>query len=163
MNDYISRLIQKYHRKGILIDTNILLLYIVGSVNKEAIGKFKRTNRFSSEDFDTLVSILGRFQVKITTSNILTETSNLLGHLDKNLRPNYFGSFATGVNTLQEILVKSSNVTNSKVFFDLGLTDAVIAETARDNYVVLTDDFPLYHYLNSSGIDAINYNHIRAY
>lgn len=36
----ISALIARYSTKGIIIDTNILLLYLVGSVNRERIPKF---------------------------------------------------------------------------------------------------------------------------
>ena len=33
MNDYLLKLIQKYKQKGLLIDTNLILLYIVGSID----------------------------------------------------------------------------------------------------------------------------------
>lgn len=41
MNE-LSALLAKYYRKGIVIDTNILLLYLVGRVNRERIPRFKR-------------------------------------------------------------------------------------------------------------------------
>jgi hypothetical protein len=37
MKDYIRSLFEGYKNKGILIDTNILLLWIVGSVNRSRI------------------------------------------------------------------------------------------------------------------------------
>lgn len=49
MKDVINSLIRRYHQKGILIDTNILLLYFVGTVNRERITRFNRTQQFIPE------------------------------------------------------------------------------------------------------------------
>lgn len=40
MSDYIGELFKKYKQRGILIDTNILVLWFVGTVNKSRILKF---------------------------------------------------------------------------------------------------------------------------
>jgi len=74
-------LLESYRKKGILVDTNILLLYFVGSVNPKRISQFKRTNQFNVDDFELLIQILGYFQKIVTTPNILTEVSNLIGQL----------------------------------------------------------------------------------
>ena len=37
MNDYLLDLFTKYRKSGILIDTNILLLFVVGSLNPDLI------------------------------------------------------------------------------------------------------------------------------
>jgi len=37
--------------KGLLVDTNLLLLYIVGSLNPEKIARHKRTDKFTIEDY----------------------------------------------------------------------------------------------------------------
>ena len=42
MTDVLD-LLARYYTKGIIIDTNILLLYLVGSTNRERITRFKRT------------------------------------------------------------------------------------------------------------------------
>lgn len=41
MNQELEQLISIYAHKGLLIDTNILLLYYVGYVNRERIVRFK--------------------------------------------------------------------------------------------------------------------------
>ena len=51
----VSNLLSKYYSKRILIDTNILLLYLVGRVNRERITRFKRTAQFIPEDYDILL------------------------------------------------------------------------------------------------------------
>ena len=50
MTDNIKDLFARYKRKGILIDTNILLLWLVGSTNQARITKFNRTQCFVPED-----------------------------------------------------------------------------------------------------------------
>jgi hypothetical protein len=51
-------LILRYSQKGVLVDTNILLLYFVGKVNRERVARFKRTEQFLPEDFDILLRLL---------------------------------------------------------------------------------------------------------
>jgi hypothetical protein len=44
-------LIEKHRSKGVLVDTNLLVLLLVGSINKRRIPEFKRTQSFTIEDF----------------------------------------------------------------------------------------------------------------
>ena len=53
----VADLLSKYYAKGIVIDTNILLLYLVGSVNHQRITKFKRTAQFIPEDYDRALEV----------------------------------------------------------------------------------------------------------
>ena len=46
MTNYLDSLFARYRQKGILVDTNILLLLFVGSVNRKRISQFKRTQQF---------------------------------------------------------------------------------------------------------------------
>ncbi len=86
MADYYIELLKKYYSKGILIDTNLLLIFIIGMCDKNYIATFKRTKTFSSEDYDILFHILQPFCKIITTPNILTEVSNHLGFLEESLK-----------------------------------------------------------------------------
>jgi hypothetical protein len=74
MNE-IESLFSRYRQKGVLVDTNILLLYFVGATNRERISRFNRTQNFIPEDYDLLLQVLGYFQTIATTPNILTEVS----------------------------------------------------------------------------------------
>lgn len=78
MNDYLLKLIQKYKQKGILIDTSILLLYIVGSFDINLIRTFKRTQMFSENDFKIVPKFIDYFELKITTPHVLTEVSDFI-------------------------------------------------------------------------------------
>ncbi|MDJ0660249.1 MAG: hypothetical protein QNJ42_12275 [Crocosphaera sp.] len=59
--DYVQKLLNKYQNKGIVIDTNILLLLIVGSANRKRISQFKRTQQFIPEDYDLLIELINLY------------------------------------------------------------------------------------------------------
>ena len=46
------------HKAGVLLDTNLLLLLLPGTVDRELIGSWKRTQIYDEDDFD-LLSDLG--------------------------------------------------------------------------------------------------------
>ena len=47
MNVNINGLIARYRDKGILIDTNLLLVLLVGNIDLRLIGRVGRTERYS--------------------------------------------------------------------------------------------------------------------
>lgn len=83
----VSDLLSRYYAKGIIIDTNILLLYLVGRVNRERVPRFKRTAQFIPEDYDILLQLVNNFQKVITTPNILTEVNSLANQLGEPEKP----------------------------------------------------------------------------
>jgi hypothetical protein len=161
MNDEIQRLVVRYSRRGILIDTNILLLYFVGSFDLDLISSFKRTLQFTVEDYNTLLLLLQLFDRLITTPNILTEVSNLSGQLGEPAKTLYFYTFARKITLMEEHYIDSREAATQEEFIKIGLTGASIFRLPKDQYLILTDDFRLSQYLQHKGIDVINFNHIR--
>jgi len=162
MNDWILNLISRYRRHGVLIDTNVLLLYFVGSFDRGQITRFKGTSdRFVPEDYDTLCAFVRQFQRQVTTPNILSEVNSLSGQLGEPERTSYFERFARGITLFDEHYVASREVAGATEFVKVGLTDAGIFHLAKARFLVLTDDFRLSQCLQSADIDAINFNHIR--
>lgn len=162
MKEIIRSLFQKYKNQGILIDTNILLLWVVGTVNRSRISKFNRTEKFIPEDFDLLVKVLAYFSKIITTPNILTEVNSLANQLGEPERSQCLFLFGT-IERLDEPYLESKIAAGVESFTKFGLTDCGIITLAKDKYLVLTDDFKLANYLYSVGIDTINFNNIREY
>ena len=70
-------LIEKYHSKGVLVDSNLLVLFLVGTVNKRRILEFKRTQGFTLEDFDLLENLIRWFGRLIATPHVLAQVSDL--------------------------------------------------------------------------------------
>jgi rRNA-processing protein FCF1 len=163
MKDIVRSLFQKYKQKEILIDTNILLLWFVGTVNRERISKFNRTEKFVPEYYDSLVQILSYFNKIVTTPNILTEVNSLANQLGEPERSQCLSVFAEGVARLNESYLQSTDVVRTDSFTKFGLTDCGIATLAKNKYLVLTDDFKLTNYLQKSEIDTINFNNIHVY
>ena len=163
IDNYTKSLFSKYRRKGILIDTNLVLLWFIGSVNRDLISTFKHTKNFTTDDYDTLKIIINSFSIIATTPNILTEVSNLVNKgLAEDYRASCFIFFAQFVTQIQENYIESKKVTNTNQFIKLGLTDCGIENIATKNkYLVLTVDFPLYGYLSKNCVDVINFNSLR--
>lgn len=160
MINHTENLLRKYFPKGILVDTNILLLLFVGELSKERITTFGRTEQFTPEDYDLLVSLLLRFKVIVTTPNILTEVNSLLNRLGEPARE----VFAAGLARLEETYLPSKEIASLDwLFLKYGLTDCGIAGVARGKYLVLTDDLRVTVYFNQQGIDTINFNNFRSF
>ncbi|MEW6130426.1 MAG: PIN domain-containing protein [Acidobacteriota bacterium] len=161
MIEWIKNLISRYVEKGILIDTNVLLLYFIGRCDPNQISKFKRTRQFVIEDYELLIDLLHSFKKIITTPNILTEVSNLSGQLGEPFKTEFFTHFVSEISTLEEHYVASQEAIKIEEFVKVGLTDSCIFDLSKDKYLVLTDDFKLSQYLQKKSIDVINFNHIR--
>ena len=150
-----------YKDKGVLIDTNVLLLLFVGLHNRNGIPRFKRTAQFIPEDFDCLTGVIQLFKQLVTTPSILTEVSNLLGQLSEGIRLSVLRSFSFSLQRFQEDFTPSVELARESCFPKFGLTDAGIVHSARGRFLVLTDDFRLAGYLQRQGIDVVNFNHLR--
>lgn len=160
MNDYAYMMIRKYCQKGILVDTNLLLLYIVGTVDRKLINKFKRTDKFSVEDFHLVSRFIDKFQMIATTPHILTEVSNLLGNLSGENKSRCFEAFSLLIKSMNETFRSSPDLVETKSFLKFGLTDSAITDLAANEYLVFTDDSPLSQYLSASGVDVVNFYHL---
>ncbi|WP_107671431.1 PIN domain-containing protein [Cyanothece sp. BG0011] len=163
MMDDVQILLNRYRNKGILIDTNILLLLIVGSSNRKRISQFKRTKQFIPEDYDLLIKLINLFSKIVTTPNILTEVNSLTNQIGEPERSKCFAIFAQLISEIDECALSSQEIVNNNGFIKFGLTDCGIIELSKNQYLVLTDDFKLFNYLQKSRIDSINFNHLRVY
>ena len=109
--DYLIDLIGLYKAKGLLIDTNLLLLYFIGTYDPDRIPRFKRTMSFTVDEFLLLDAIFTNFDKVITTPNILTEISNLSGQLPGDLRPHFYDDFAKRIPQIgRAICVQRKNL-----------------------------------------------------
>jgi len=99
VNDYTEQMIQRHRQSGVLVDTNLLLLYFVGLLRPEQITQFKRTSTFSISDFELLSRLLGEFARVLTTPNILTEVNHQFLAVQLQELPD-FPSRYTAINAL---------------------------------------------------------------
>lgn len=139
-----------------MIDTNIALLYLVGSYDVSLIRNHSRTAKYSESDFEKISKFIDFFVEKVTTPHVLTEISNLLGE-GAELRAVLSGF----IKSSTEYYLSGIDLSDSGAFLGYGLTDSAIFETGRSNYLVVTDDGPLYSFLLGSNVDAVNLTQIR--
>jgi hypothetical protein len=78
-------LIEKHRAKGVLVDTNLLVLFLVGTVNRQRIANFKRTGDFTIEDYELLARLIGWFGKLIATPHVLSQVSDLTDLTGKEL------------------------------------------------------------------------------
>lgn len=157
MNQYIEYMISEYKKKEIVVDTNLLLLLLIGRYDIYLISKFKRTETYSIDDYRLLEKLISHFPGIITSPNILTEISNLSDGISQE----YFSTFAKQIKTFNEQTIPSSNISEEPIFIKLGLTDAGISMFAKNRHLIVTVDLPLANFLETSGLPVINFNHLR--
>ena len=144
------------------IDANLLLLLVVGSVNRDAIARHRRLREFTGDDFGILLNLINQVERVLVTPNTLTETSNLLGLHGEPERSRFFERLRLIIEQTEEIVVASANASSNNAFTRLGLTDAALLEVATKETPIITVDLGLYLAASSSNPgSAINFTHLR--
>ncbi len=156
-------LVSKYAGSGVLVDSNVLLLYVVGLFRPGRIETFTRTRRYTVDDFYLLQVIVGHFQRLVVTPNTLTEVANLASQMEEPDRSACRDILASTVTVVREEYVASMKAVGDRDFRRLGLTDSAILTLERSKYLILTDDRDLYLTLEYRKMDVINFNHVRAF
>jgi predicted nucleic acid-binding protein len=161
--DTFESLVDRYRQKGVLVDTNLLVLLFVGLCNVEQVSRHKRTRSFTEEDFLVLVELLKCFAKIIVTPHILAETCNLLGQTTDDLRRESLLRVQKHIveRVTHEEYLPSIEIVAHSSFTESGLTDTGILAIAKGRYLVLTTDYPLCGLLAREGSDVINFNHLR--
>ncbi len=60
-----------------IVDANLFILCVAGSVNPDRIETFKRTRQYSVAGYDLLVRVLEKFAPLYSVAHVLAEVSNL--------------------------------------------------------------------------------------
>jgi hypothetical protein len=156
-----NALIEKHRAKGVLVDTNLLVLLLVGRVNRHRILKFKRTENFTIQDYDLLVRLIKWFGRLIAAPHVLSQVSDLTDLPGKELHTirELFKSLV--IEDIQETYDESHTLVRDPTFGRFGLADAAIAAICSRGTLVLTTDLLLQLALQGRGMDALNFNHIR--
>jgi hypothetical protein len=147
--------------RAVLTDANLLLLSIVGSIDKSLIPKFDHTSKYSAEDYDLLNAILLRASELLTTPHILTEVSNLSGKLRGKYRLSARQLLASYIVISSEMHVAALGAVSEPTYERLGVTDAVLMTIKDVDVAVLTDDFDLYAARSSAGLPVWYFGHVR--
>lgn len=145
----------------IILDTQLLVLYVVGSTSVSLIRRHKNTDTYTAEDYDLLSRVLLKAAKIWITPNILTECSNLLGQIGEPIRSQLFDKFRTLLSATDEVYITSRQAAEQAGFVRFGLADAASLEATDASRTLLTADFPLYDAALRSGRSTMNFNHLR--
>ena len=145
----------------VLLDSNLLVLFVAGMSSREYIGRHRRLRGYSEEDFDLLVEFIRPMSALVVTPNILTEASNLLSGIAEPARSHIADTFRQIVGSMDERFVQSTRAVEQREFPRLWLTDAAVLTELANSHVLLTADLDLYLAASQRRYSAVNFNHLR--
>ena len=143
------------------LDTNLLLLYLVGITDQSLLITFKRVSTFEAPDIATLIKLLGKFQKLITTPHILAEASNFLTQAPQHRRRELMASLRRFAEAHQEAYQAAKELVTRDEFSALGLADTGLAALSAEA-AVLTTDYHLWGRITSQGGHCVNFYHLRS-
>ena len=143
---------------GILVDSNLLVLLVVGSFDIGLIDRHPRLSAYEQGDYAKLLELIRPYGTVLVTPNTLTETSNLLGRYDEPGRSHLFAALRDLIDESGEITVISSRAAHRPEFSRLGLADSVLLEAIQQDFPLVTVDLQLYLAASAEiGDSAINF------
>lgn len=145
----------------IFVDTNALIVLVVGLIDTSLISSHRRTSIYEKVDFDNLVILIGDLDRIVTTPNILTEVDNLLNNFQKGHRWSYFQVMKELISRSTEKFIQSKLCLESSVFIELGLTDSGVLEICKECDFLVTGDSKLADYAAAFGIKVVDLVKIR--
>lgn len=125
---------------GFFIDANLLVLLVIGAVDRALVGRHRRARRFAPEDYDRLRELVDDWPVCVTP-NTLTEASNLVRD-ERDAR--FLAALREIVVGSEETTVPSERAVRDPAFPRLGLTDAALLDVISPERPLLTVDLPLF-------------------
>jgi rRNA-processing protein FCF1 len=138
-----------------IIDSNLLLLFIIGSVdNGIYIKKSKRLNAFTKEDYEIVANVLSKNASEVgITPYIAAEVSNLIDLTgDAGVKAFEFARLIfSGCTQIQSSIAKD---TQGDTFLRFGITDNALIELANE-YIIFTNDnklLPALYEINSKNV-----------
>lgn len=157
-----------------IVDSNLLVLLVVGITNPAIISKHKRLTGYRPEDFYRLLDYIGVpataregeqngvESIVLLTPNTLTEASNLLRQYAEPDRSKLLDTLKIMVESCTESPTESREAVGAPVFKRLGFTDSALFMIATAERPLLTVDLDLY--ISVTRRDhraAVNFNYHR--
>ena len=139
-----------------VIDANALIVLILGLMDSKLINTHKRTSIYDEYDFEVLSKVIGKVDDLVILPNVWTEVDNLLNNFRGDRKVLYVDRFKKLVQKTTEQYIASLSLTDRPVFYDLGLTDSLILQLAKNSKLLITPDSKLADYATASGIKVFD-------
>ena len=147
---------------GYFIDSNLLLLLVVGRSSRDIIAKHKRLRQFTARDYDILLDLLDGAAQVFVTPHTLAEASNLLAQHGEPERSRLFCQLRHLIHESKEVIVAGTKASIHDAFKRLGLTDAALLAVVTKETPLLTVDLELYmEAVKREPKSAVNFTYLR--
>ena len=124
----------------IVIDTNALVILVLGLIDPRLIEEHKRASIYDAEDFDDLLTIIEDINQLVILPNVWTEVDNLLNGFTRQRKDDYVAVLAELVTQVSEEYIATSLATAEASFYDLGITDSLLLQLSRNHDLLITGD-----------------------
>lgn len=148
-------------RQALVLDTEILVVVIVGSIDKTLLGKTPHLKAYAPDDYELLDGFLEKFKIIAVTPHVLTEVSHFISKLEGNHRKEARRRLAALSTLLRERPVSTKHASQREEYQWLDLADCTLLVAAGPNDTVLTMDSQLCARRQQLHLPAINFNHVR--
>jgi len=148
----------------ILIDTNALVILIIGQIDSKLINSHRRTSIYEEQDYYDLITVIKDYKKLVVLPNVWTEVDNLLNNFGGEQKYKYIVAIKETIKSSSEKYINSLIGIDSDSFFDLGLTDSLLLNFAKECEFLITSDSSLSDYALASNIkvyDIVKNRNIR--
>ena len=170
----IRRFFDALRSKGLALDTNMWILYIVGLYDENAIEVEDRTQKYTKKEYGYIQKLINESKTKqiSLSSYSVPEITHLLdiesNHRKKNGDIEHSKYLDTTILQLTESLehhrsakeIKEASTIDEIALY--GFCDLSLQQIAKDGYAILTDDMQLNDYLQSNNLPSISMQILRA-
>ena len=145
-------------KRAVLVDTQLLVLLIVGSTKPDLIGRHKRTKgTYTRRDYELLLDLLGYAPKFMFCPHVASEVSNLVAQYGEPDRSSLMAVFKALLNNASEVPIASAVAMERPEFITLGLADAAQLALCGPDSVILTDDEPLFRAASVHGMTVLHF------
>lgn len=137
----------------ILVDTNALVIVVLGLMDINLINSHKTTSIYEEEDFYNIMHLIDNDLKNILAiPNTLTELDNLLNSFGGSYKHLYHTIIRKILFETTEKVFTSLSVIDSPYLSTLGLTDSIILSIANHFDALITSDTLLSDVASANGI-----------
>lgn len=157
---------EKFYGKGVFIDTELLIVLLIGAYKRSLIGQGCTAN-YTLDDYNLLYAFLSKFKYKYVSQPILTEAFFHLFEGNKKIEKGYQEEFIKDtldilvINLNESYSEKKFTLENKRVI-DLGFADINSVECClKNDLLLLTKDAGLCRYANEKELEYVSFDYLR--
>jgi len=159
--EYWEKIESKCRAKGILLDTELLLLLCVGIYKPQLVEKSKITNKYSLDDFNMVANIAAQYSPLYVSPHVLAEFSNHSDKLGSKIMREFYSSIKIILKKQFEVFIPKDVIIDEDYMPALGFADVSMMRICEEKRCVLfTSDWQLCGICESKALDVVNFNHI---